>query len=193
MIYDAGLNPETYLKPIDANDNALVERFEIFSHSFDRIAHAGRIASLLDKQPKIKILMEKLIPDQISDDDFWIRYFFTVSELETAQKSREALLSEKVVAEEMEWSSDEDDKNSQTGNEVKKEEHFKKVDDALDEDSLQVKVVELPKDSTTLHSDESICSNDEHSGSNYEFVEKSSKSSNVIANPEKDDDWGSWE
>jgi gas vesicle protein len=58
-IYDLAKHENTYLKPFDV-DQAQMERYFAFRGSFDQIAHAGRIAGLLDQQPKVLYFFQKL-------------------------------------------------------------------------------------------------------------------------------------
>ncbi|KAJ2998918.1 hypothetical protein HDV02_003893 [Globomyces sp. JEL0801] len=109
----AGLDENTFIVDPLQNENEAI-RFKNFSETFDQIGHAGKIARLLDEQPEIKLLMKSLIPVKVSEDQFWVRYYFRISELELAQATRARLVQsnenpENIDDDEVKWSSDEDD------------------------------------------------------------------------------------
>ena len=56
----AGIDPNTFLNPMDSTDTLFIERFEKFRNSFDQIAHAGRISSRFDEQPEMINFMKTL-------------------------------------------------------------------------------------------------------------------------------------
>ncbi|KAJ3270236.1 hypothetical protein HDV01_000453 [Terramyces sp. JEL0728] len=111
MKLQVGLDENTYLKdPLETPD--LAERFSEFQKDFDQIAHAGKIGGIVSQQPEIKKLMAELVPRKIKDEDFWLRYFFQISELERQQAARELLMSgdinQAAADDDVAWSSDED-------------------------------------------------------------------------------------
>ncbi|KAI8900076.1 hypothetical protein BC833DRAFT_583216 [Globomyces pollinis-pini] len=113
QIQAAGLDENTFIVDPLQNENEAI-RFKNFSETFDQIGHAGKIARLLDEQPEIKLLMKSLIPVKVSEDQFWVRYYFRISELELAQATRARLVQsnenpENIDDDEVKWSSDEDD------------------------------------------------------------------------------------
>ena len=53
---------------------------------------------------------EELVPAKLSKEQFWMRYFFLISEIELAHKARSLIMDNKVeIEEDVLWSSDEEE------------------------------------------------------------------------------------
>jgi hypothetical protein len=125
LVYEAGQKKETFLNPI-GDDVLKKERFEKFKESFDQISYAGRIARLLDEQPKIREIqseigtLDLLVPKQVSEEEFWLRYYFCIAEIELAQQTRaDMVLNSGTQEEDFAWSSEGEEEPVVAGDAVK--------------------------------------------------------------------------
>ncbi|KAJ3302140.1 hypothetical protein HDV03_005376 [Kappamyces sp. JEL0829] len=183
QIVEAALDEKTYLEPVPAGDAQLALKMDLFRKEFDQIAHAGRIARLIGEYPAILKLMKRLVPDSLSEEEFWMRYYFKLNELELAQKARAALLVTETAAqpeEDIAWSSDEDEKGSP----------------AKDSDPVSHSELSTPKNAAEVvpaHNDQTVAAkleylNDRECNSmeSFDIVEKEKES-------DKESDWSGWD
>jgi hypothetical protein len=56
----------------------------------------------------LKATHDLLVPNEMTEDSFWMRYFFRVHQIETEEQKRKALLETKVEEEDFSWEDDED-------------------------------------------------------------------------------------
>ncbi|KAJ3260108.1 26S proteasome non-ATPase regulatory subunit 9 [Boothiomyces macroporosus] len=210
-----GLDENTYLNdPLDNPE--LAERFKEFQNSFDQIAHAGKIGGIVSQQPEIKKIMNDLVPSKIKDEDFWVRYFFQISELERQQAARELLMSggiNQAADDEVAWSSDDEtphqsmqmepidqdkpkvqesgeDKESSNESIEQKEKVNTPVSDTSETNQLQVK-----SEVSKVQEKELVISRDDQSGSSYDMVEakESSTDFGVESVTDVKEDWDGWD
>jgi hypothetical protein len=58
----------------------------------------------------MKDTFEELVPENLSKEQFWMRYFFLISEIELAHKARSLIMDNKVeIEDDVLWSSDEEE------------------------------------------------------------------------------------
>ena len=112
QVLEAALDQKTYIEPFGPENSAA---YVSFSKSFDQIAHAGKIALVIDSQPNILILMKKIVPHELSEEEFWRRYYFRISELELEQKTRSLIVASNAPLNsdhnEVAWSSSDEDED----------------------------------------------------------------------------------
>ncbi|KAJ3324297.1 hypothetical protein HDV06_000336 [Boothiomyces sp. JEL0866] len=217
MKLQIGLDENTYLNnPLDNPD--LADRFKEFHNNFDQIAHAGKIGGIVSQQPEIKKIMAELVPSKINDEDFWVRYFFQISELERQQAARDLLMSGGInqEADDVAWSSDDEtpqqsiqmeqvdnpviakpetvetskDHAEATKDEVGKDE--KVITPVSDNDKSEVQVKSKV---TKVQEKELVISRDDQSGSSYDMVEvkESSTDFGVESVTDAKEDWDGWD
>lgn len=86
--------------------------FNEFSETFDVNSRTDDIASDLEKYPKLRSLMETLVPHKVSYEQFWTKYYYMRNQLSEQEQKRKLLLSQTNNDEsgEVSWD-DEDDEN----------------------------------------------------------------------------------
>ncbi|KAJ3042544.1 hypothetical protein HDV00_007078 [Rhizophlyctis rosea] len=109
-------DPKTYLVDPSAPNGAeadasLAERFESFKSTYNAPEQTAVITRLLSENGGMKELMDRLVPDEISAEDFWLRYFFRVTELEREEVARKKLMTDANPSEDEEftWGSDDEE------------------------------------------------------------------------------------
>ncbi|KAI9207998.1 uncharacterized protein BJ171DRAFT_492329 [Polychytrium aggregatum] len=114
-------DPQTYItnphEPISTGspfERDVAERFGKFQQSFDLAAQAEAISISLSQDPGQKQLMDEIVPTKVSYDDFWLRYFWKIAELEREEETRRRLMSDVEAGEEdFKWDSDEDEEEEE--------------------------------------------------------------------------------
>lgn len=109
-------SPEPFLVSPDS-------AFEPFQASFNVDSQTDRIASDLETYPKLRTLMESLVPAKVSYADFWTRYYFMREQISGQEEKRKALLkqasdaaaaSSKGGAEDFNWDDDDEEEEETT-------------------------------------------------------------------------------
>lgn len=107
------LSEATYL-----SDAAPAHEFAKWQQSFEPDANKAAISDLLIENSSMRLIYSKLVPAQISNDQFWCRYFFKANVFEEEHRKRIKLLervkdvaSKEQDAEEgaADWDEDEDE------------------------------------------------------------------------------------
>lgn len=110
---------ENELKSIQLNENTYLldpeqsDEYEKWKENFNSETNKSIISDLLIENSSMRLIYSKLVPAQISNDQFWCRYFFKTNLFEEEQKKRIKLL-ERVKdmnneEETLNWEEDEDD------------------------------------------------------------------------------------
>lgn len=86
------LSEDTYL--IDPEQT---EDYEKWKENFDSDANKSAISNILIENSSMRLTFSKLVPAQISNDQFWCRYFFKTNLFEEEQKKRIKLLERVTV------------------------------------------------------------------------------------------------
>lgn len=81
--------------------------YEKFCEFFKTDEHAREISRAMDEDPEIHELHDMLVPLELSDDEFWRRYFFRQQQMERMEKQRQEM--QKKAPEEVEETDDEDE------------------------------------------------------------------------------------
>ncbi|KAJ3096159.1 hypothetical protein HK100_005635 [Physocladia obscura] len=122
------MSPSENISSMAEKDHA--QRFFAFKIFFEISAHEVQISQLLNDDTEIRALLAKLVPSAISYDEFWLRYFFRVSEVDREEEARKKLMNDvDLNNEEFDWddTSDEEkeDEKGETativGKSIKKE------------------------------------------------------------------------
>ena len=98
-------DPETY-----------ATRFVEFTAAYDHVSHAGKIVTILQESPNVALLLRQLVPDRVTTEDFWARYFFRTSEIEREEATRKAMVANAAAShsteDEFAWDSEEEEEES---------------------------------------------------------------------------------
>lgn len=81
------LSEATYL-----SDPLLADEFAKWQEAFDPDANKAAISELLIENSSMRLIYSKLVPAQISNDQFWCRYFFKANVFEEEHRKRIKLL-----------------------------------------------------------------------------------------------------
>ncbi|KAI9682406.1 MAG: hypothetical protein M1817_000460 [Caeruleum heppii] len=80
-----------------------------WKEDFSIEAKTGDISNDLPKYPELRLAMAQLVPDQVSYEDFWARYYFLRHVIETEERKRRELLKGAATSEEeIAWDEDSD-------------------------------------------------------------------------------------
>ncbi|KAI9893990.1 MAG: hypothetical protein M1814_004760 [Vezdaea aestivalis] len=80
-----------------------------WAESFDIEKKTADIAADLDKYKELRSVMERVMPDKVSYEEFWRRYYFLRHVIESEEQRRKALLKGAATEEEVSWDADSDD------------------------------------------------------------------------------------
>lgn len=101
-IFELQANPDTYCEP--AKD---LDAFEEWSRDFNLDEHTNPCMELLYTHGSIAELYERVVPDVVDEDTFWMRYFYAKHVLDIEEERRKKLLERAANA--VEQANDEDD------------------------------------------------------------------------------------
>lgn len=91
-----------------------------FAKSFSVERHTETIARDLDLYPQLRALMESLVPDSVTYNNFWTKYYFMRSEIADQEEKRKQLLSQAQTGsldeEEVDWDDDDDEEDQEKVN-----------------------------------------------------------------------------
>lgn len=124
-----GLRNQIYSTRLDAQLHALhtskepflttseESDYQKFKESFDINAQTEQIACDLEKYPKLRILMESLIPDQVSYEIFWTKYYYMRKQIAEQELRRKQLLQQAASGAEQDinWDDDEEEEEEANG------------------------------------------------------------------------------
>ncbi|KAJ3391626.1 BSD domain-containing protein 1 [Entophlyctis sp. JEL0112] len=86
------------------------KRYADFKDTFQISLYSTQISRLFDEDVEMRALLTQLVPSSLTYEEFWLRYFFQISELEREEETRKKLISDvEQNAEEVDW----DDGSSQ--------------------------------------------------------------------------------
>ncbi len=78
---------ESFLQPVaDAAD------FDAWSEHFELRGEAGDVETLLEQREALRAMHARLVPDELSEESFWRRYFYARQALEAQEARRLELL-----------------------------------------------------------------------------------------------------
>ncbi|GMF42475.1 unnamed protein product [Phytophthora fragariaefolia] len=86
--------------PVDELLYEELAAFRAFCGFFSAGEHAHEIARALDEDAELRALHDALVPLQLSDDEFWRRFFFRQQQAERLERQQRALLESKQAPEE---------------------------------------------------------------------------------------------
>jgi hypothetical protein len=155
-------NEDTYINDPDGDE------YNIFYDSYDPDTQKGDISNLLIENPTMRALYSKLVPANVSNKDFWSRYFYRVKLIEEEFERRNKLI-EKAT-------------NSKASEEAKlnwdEEEDNTKVEAQLSVQNLESKTEDSENDWEKITSVKEV---------------EETKAKNNEKDAEKSDDWESWD
>jgi hypothetical protein len=90
-------NPATY-----CNEAEDMVHFLQWTESFDVEGQEikAEISDVMVECPEVRALYSKLVPSAVAHNDFWTRYFYKLSMLETAESKRQSLVERATTDEE---------------------------------------------------------------------------------------------
>merc|ERR1719376_1457381 len=126
------MNPETYLTGADDE-----EEYKKFCENFSIDDNKEELSGIMLDFKEVRSIYTKLVPDAVTHEDFWMRYFYKKSLIQKAEERR-ALLAERVdklnnSTQDLTWdvSDDENEEKEETepDDKVPKEVEFKSLRD----------------------------------------------------------------
>jgi len=132
-IFHLQTNPETYLTGADDEDE-----YKKFCENFSIDENKEELSGIMLDFKEVRSIYTKLVPDAVTHEDFWRRYFYKKSLIQKAEERR-ALLAERVdklnnSSQDLTWdvSDDENEEKEQPVSEDKpaKEVEFKSLQDS---------------------------------------------------------------
>ncbi len=113
-------NEQTYLTDPATNQALFTGEW---SDNFNPDSYKSQISDILIENSSMRLLYSQLVPAQISNNQFWSRYFFKVNQLEEEHKRRVKLLERAIndtpnedKKDELDW--DEEEDNNTNDNET---------------------------------------------------------------------------
>lgn len=85
--------------------------FDDFAKDFDVSSHTDDIAKDLEKYTQLRALMESLVPEKISYDQFWTKYYYMRKQLGEQEQKRKMLLEKAAHDESADISWDDEDED----------------------------------------------------------------------------------
>ncbi|KAJ6217263.1 hypothetical protein RDWZM_008420 [Blomia tropicalis] len=82
LLYELQTNPDTYCR----EPNGPPEDYDLWLTKFNLINYQKQMEILLETVPEIKKLHQGLVPKELSESDFWHRYYYKVFQLKEHQK-----------------------------------------------------------------------------------------------------------
>ncbi|KAJ3197403.1 hypothetical protein HK101_003829 [Irineochytrium annulatum] len=143
-------DPLTLITSAVPSERDSAERFMVYRLGFNLSEHSATIARVLDDDSDFDKLLQRIVPSQVTAEDFWLRYFYRVSEVEREEETRKRLMMESNLNdEEVAWESDEDE--ATTAAEVPEVEAVEAPPPAASEETLTAPVpTPLPKPAGVL-------------------------------------------
>ncbi|KAI8999415.1 hypothetical protein BC832DRAFT_541784 [Gaertneriomyces semiglobifer] len=198
--------------PAEHADEAKRQRFTVFSEIFNLEAQKDEVKQVLNDKPPVKTLHDTLVPGRVSEYEFWLRYFWTVEEVDRKESERKKVINGTNYStlhatanateddDAFSWGSDDEDEepNVQTSvqvtapekpNELPEEATVVEASNAeitIDEGKLQA---QRPRLSTKRSMD----STDSFEMLSTRGSEASPMDNELKDDEKKDDDWGTWE
>ena len=103
---------------LDDSDISEEEAYSSWNSSFSAEGHTEEITSLLEQYPELRSQMDALVPEQVSYTDFWRRYLYRKSKIDSAETKRKQLFENKVEENDFDWDEDESEVNEDDSVEI---------------------------------------------------------------------------
>lgn len=104
---------------LDDSDLSEEDSYSLWQSSFSAEKHTEEIAALLDRYPELRSQMDALVPERVSYKDFWSRYLYRKSKIDSAERKRKQLFENKVEENDFDWDEeDESDVNEEETEDV---------------------------------------------------------------------------
>ncbi|KAJ3254272.1 BSD domain-containing protein 1 [Chytriomyces hyalinus] len=88
----------------------LAQRYNEYKNRFDITHYSGQIARIFEDDHEVRALLTKIVPRKVNYDEFWMRYFFRVSEVDREEEARKRLMNDADLnEEEFAWDDDSSD------------------------------------------------------------------------------------
>jgi hypothetical protein len=80
----------------------------LWARTFSADNQTDHIATLLDRFPDLRNLMNSLVPEKVSYQDFWKRYLYRKAKIEAGEARRKQLFESKEDENDFDWDGDDD-------------------------------------------------------------------------------------
>lgn len=130
-ILELQADPNTYCEPV-----ADLDRFEVWGKNFSLDAVTDECIEILSSNESIAELYERVVPNIVEEDTFWMRYFFAKQVLKQEEERRKKLLERAEIGgaeadEDDGWGDDDWDDGEENGSkEMQKEDAGNGIKDA---------------------------------------------------------------
>ncbi|KAI8991973.1 hypothetical protein BDF20DRAFT_79075 [Mycotypha africana] len=198
-------NENTYLKEPEITREDEKKVYETFKSTFNINEYTGEIAQLLEGCPKLREMMNTLVPVEVSYSLFWQRYFYHAWKIDQDEQKRQLIVQqhqeEDEDEEDFKWDSDDEeeekedvsksDNKNESSNEEKDDDKTAINDVKKDESSAKEQPIRV---STSSHSEDtddfSHISADEPNKTEDEWVKaEEKKSDKEEVEEDSDSDW----
>ncbi|TPX63392.1 hypothetical protein SpCBS45565_g06652 [Spizellomyces sp. 'palustris'] len=142
-------DPSTYqTDPSKSTDEEICTRFKTFQETFTT---PNQEIAVLEQDPVVKGMLAQFVPSEMSFNEFWLRYFFRIAEVDREEAVRKELMNLSEQDEEaFSWGSEDEEEEEEVGGDAKagteekdetvtsqtiSEEAAKQTDAALQDDS----------------------------------------------------------
>jgi BSD domain len=109
-LHELHTNPNILLQnPDTAKDPG----FSAWQNNFSAEPYTDEIASLLDRYPELRSEMDRLVPEKVSYKDFWMRYLYQKSKIDTDEARRKQLFESNEDENDFDWDGDDEAEDAQ--------------------------------------------------------------------------------
>ncbi|KAJ3189891.1 hypothetical protein HDU85_000177 [Gaertneriomyces sp. JEL0708] len=203
--------------PAEHADEAKRQRFTVFSEIFNLEAQRDEVQQVLNDKAPVKTLHDTLVPERVSEYEFWLRYFWTVEEVDRKESERKKVINgtkcTTLYADEVmflanatedddafSWGSDDEDEvpNDQTNVHVTAPEKPNELpEEATVVEASNAEIIidegKLQAQRPRLSTKRSMDSTDSFEMLSTRGSEASPMDNELKDDEKKDDDWGTWE
>ena len=111
-MHELHTNPNILLQNPDASKDP---EFSTWQNKFSAEPYTDEIASLLDRYPELRSEMDSLVPEKVSYKDFWMRYLYQKSKIDTDEARRKQLFESNHDENDFDWDGDDEADDTQHG------------------------------------------------------------------------------
>lgn len=105
MLHELHMNPNILLQNPDSSKDP---GFSTWQNNFSAESYTDEIASLLDHYSELRSEMDSLVPEKVSYNDFWMRYLYQKSKIDTDEARRKQLFESNEDENDFDWDGDDE-------------------------------------------------------------------------------------
>ena len=83
-------------------------KFSLWENTFSADEYTELIAALLDRFQELRDLMNTLVPEKVSYHDFWMRYLYQKTKIDSIEVKRKQLFESSLDENNFDWDGDDD-------------------------------------------------------------------------------------